>query len=500
MQLYEGLPIITNKIPENERNGIPHHLLGCINIDEPTWTVGTFVTTALQKIDEIRNRGRLPILVGGTHYYTQSLLFHDALTTQPKEDDDVEENDTATNDFRAKWPILEAPASDILAKLHEVDPIMANRWHPNDHRKIRRSLEIYLQTGRPASSIYAEQREKRQETGVDPIDSDASTVSGTPSSSLRTPTLILWTHCAPSILSSRLDTRVDSMLESGLLSEVETLSSLAETLAAQGRAPDTSTGIWVAIGYKEFLGYQVLPNSSECEPQSSVSDVSEPTATQNRDTPVSSVTASTSAKPKKPKPQPPDEKALALAAAIERTKAATRQYAKRQVRWIRIKLASAVCEANSSSSNSSSQPSNKIDNPITNETKFYVLDGTDLSSYAETVTATGLELVGKWLRGEAMPAASTLSETAKAVLETLSVGEGAAETGSGTGQGQGRKIVWERQVCRACDMTAVTESDWRQHLASRRHKIGMRKMRDRERKREEEGRNEGRKGQDERGV
>ena len=48
MQLYEGLPIITNKMPEDERAGIPHHLLGCIGLNEETWTVGNFVSNALK--------------------------------------------------------------------------------------------------------------------------------------------------------------------------------------------------------------------------------------------------------------------------------------------------------------------------------------------------------------------------------------------------------------------------------------------------------------------
>jgi tRNA dimethylallyltransferase len=50
MQLYEGLPIITNKMPLRERMGIPHHLLGCIGLNKPTWTVGQFVAAALEKV------------------------------------------------------------------------------------------------------------------------------------------------------------------------------------------------------------------------------------------------------------------------------------------------------------------------------------------------------------------------------------------------------------------------------------------------------------------
>jgi tRNA dimethylallyltransferase len=134
MQLYEGLPVITNKMPEDERDGIPHHLLGCISLNEETWTVGNFVSNALAKISEIRARGRLPILVGGTHYYTQSLLFHDALANKSQDEEPVQNAE--------RLAVLEEPTEVLLAKLREVDPVMADRWHPNDRRKIQRSLEL----------------------------------------------------------------------------------------------------------------------------------------------------------------------------------------------------------------------------------------------------------------------------------------------------------------------------------------------------------------------
>jgi tRNA delta(2)-isopentenylpyrophosphate transferase len=79
MQMYRGLPIITNQIPVEERNGIPHHMISCIGLDEEPWRVGTFRMESLRVIKEIQSRGKLPILVGGTHYYTQSVLFNDAL-------------------------------------------------------------------------------------------------------------------------------------------------------------------------------------------------------------------------------------------------------------------------------------------------------------------------------------------------------------------------------------------------------------------------------------
>ena len=114
MQLYAGLPIITNKITVQEQQGIPHHLLGCIGLEEQTWVVGTFVQRALEVIEGIRERGRLPILVGGTHYYTQSLLFHDRLAGGVDSEDG---KDVATESERKEWPMLQG-----LSLIHISEP------------------------------------------------------------------------------------------------------------------------------------------------------------------------------------------------------------------------------------------------------------------------------------------------------------------------------------------------------------------------------------------
>lgn len=141
MQLYKGLPIITNKVPVNERNGIPHHLLDHISIDKEPWSVDDFKREATKAIQEIRGRGKLPILVGGTQYYVNPLLFPEVTL------------DEVQGDSSQTFPVLEDSTEAMLQELKRVDPAMAERWHPNDRRKIRRSLEIYLQTGRPASEF-----------------------------------------------------------------------------------------------------------------------------------------------------------------------------------------------------------------------------------------------------------------------------------------------------------------------------------------------------------
>ncbi|KAL1302360.1 hypothetical protein AAFC00_002764 [Neodothiora populina] len=475
MQLYKGLPIITNKIPLDEQEGIPHHLLGEIGLDEQTWTVGDFVTHALQKIQEIRSRGRLPVLVGGTHYYTQSLLFHDTLAGKNREDDGAvsttvagvesgEASDRETQgqqDSNAKWPILGASTPEILAELRKVDPVMADRWHPKDHRKIRRSLEMYLQTGRPASETYAEQRARRGAAATPSEDlepNDAPAVA----SPLRTRTLVLWVNAKSPALAARLDARVDKMLSQGLLDEVATLSRFADEQARAGKPVDMTRGIWVSIGYKEFLEYYCARHPSS-------------------DQPLDPVDAK------------PDLDRL-FSEATERTKAATRQYSKRQTRWIRIKLATAIASASKKSPSLVESSNASVTDAMSTSTAqqhkqriFYLLDSSNTASWTGQVSDPALDLVGKFLqeKDDEMPNPRSLSSLAAEMLPDLD--EDGAETSSPNSSIQDsskprrredlstRVDLWVRKYCEVCDMTAVTESDWLQHTSSKKHRIKTKK-------------------------
>lgn len=393
MQLYAGLPIITNKITPVEQQGIPHHLLGCIGLHEQTWVVGTFVRHALQTIEDIRSRGRLPILVGGTHYYTQSLLFYDRLA----EGEEEREQREFVPDTSHKWPLLKEPTDVLLEELKRIDPVMADRWHPNDRRKIQRSLEIYLQTGKRASDIYAEQRARKE---------DASEAQAE-DPKMRFPALLFWVHSDAAVLRDRLDKRVDTMLASGLLDEVHTLDTFARDSEAKGTSIDDGKGIWVSIGYREFRDYVRELHSHGAEEQL----LEELKAT-----------------------------------ALQATQASTRQYAKRQVRWIRIKLVNALMQANASH-------------------QLYLLDGSDVSRFEETVVNPALQLTSQYLCAEDMPAPSTLSSVAAEQLQPK------------RGDLAGAPEEWVKQYCAVCDTTSVTPTQWQQHMTSKGHKKRVSKAR-----------------------
>lgn len=305
------------------------------------------------------------------------------------------------NENSEKFPVLEEPTEILLAKLKEVDPIMADRWHPNERRKIQRSLEIYLRTGRPASELYKEQRLKRQSS---PFTSEFGS-----NPNLRFETLVFWVHADKDVLHRRLDGRVDKMINKGLLSEVQELSNFGQQYqSSTGIRIDQTRGIWVSIGFKEFLDYQ-----HALEDQTKTSQ----------------------------------ELEKLRIAAIEKTQAATRQYANRQIKWIRIKLLNALLGAG--------QKSNT-----------FLVDGSDISKWETDVAQPANNITKQFLAGETLPVPSSLSSTAAEMLTPKREYD--------LGQ---RPDLWQKKVCETCGTVAVTENDWTLHIKSRAHRraVGVKK-------------------------
>lgn len=231
MQIYADLPQITNKHPVAERAGIPHHLLGHIGWENSEYTVKEFEREALSKIEEIQARGKLPILVGGTHYYNQAVMFKNSTIGNGSDVEDGLSEKTLTE---KQLEILNGPSAGVLAKLREVDVDVANKFHPNDTRRIRRALEIYFQTGQRPSDIYEAQRTATDEDEKLSLRFDK--------------TLVFWVWCEQSVLNPRLDTRVDAMLRNGLHDEIRELFHYYTA-----HRPEKLGGVYQVIGFKEFL-------------------------------------------------------------------------------------------------------------------------------------------------------------------------------------------------------------------------------------------------------
>jgi tRNA dimethylallyltransferase len=162
-------------------------------------------------VDSIHTEGSWPILVGGTHFYVQSLLFKNSILSTPEETE-IEHH------------ILSASSEELFRSLKEVDPAQAARLHPSDRRKVQNKMKLYLRTGRPASELFKEQKQG----GIQP----------------RWDILIFWVWSDRNVLNQRLDERVDKMVALGIEDECRKLYQVAQ----QNKLPITS-GIFQAIGY-----------------------------------------------------------------------------------------------------------------------------------------------------------------------------------------------------------------------------------------------------------
>ncbi|KAG2736621.1 hypothetical protein G9P44_000711 [Scheffersomyces stipitis] len=230
MQVYRGLEIITNKHPMDERMGIPHHVMDHVQWNEE-YFIHRFSKEANAAIDDIHSRGKVPIVIGGTHYYLQNLLFNNKTIAQSPEGSEEGKGEIQLSGDQLE--ILNGPVEILFETLKNIDPVISEKFHPQDKRKLRRALEIYYKTGEKPSTIYHEQ--KIEELGE---------------SSLKYNTLLFWVYSDPDVLKERLDKRVDSMMESGAQTEIEEMYDFFEKSDPK---PDCSSGIWQVIGFKEFL-------------------------------------------------------------------------------------------------------------------------------------------------------------------------------------------------------------------------------------------------------
>ena len=402
MQMYKGLPIITNQIPMAERSGVPHHLISSIDLDQETWTITRFKRETLKLIKDIRSRGKLPVLVGGTHYYTRAVLFHQMLVAE----DDWESEPPLDPSQSEKFAVLNGSDEEILQRLREVDPEMAARWHPNETRKIRRSLEIYLQTGRKASEIYQEQQDKiknLQDSNKDALsedeNSDGEMAPGF--GKIRFPTLIFWTHSEKETLRKRLDKRLDGMVDGGLLAEAQSLFDYVEKQKAEGAEVDRTRGVWVSIGFKELEPY---------------------------------ITALYSGNSSAEELQKLKERCMTS------IKTATKQYATNQLKWIRNQLWPTLAAAGISH-------------------RLYVMDTTDPSVWDTGVLEPAEKVAQAFLSGDTCPHPKDLSKIANAVLTEREEASKRKEN-----------EVIEIRTCDTCKKKLRNPKEWERHLQSLRHK------------------------------
>lgn len=214
MQVYRHMDIGTAKIRPEEMQGIPHYLIDVLDPWE-SFDVVRFQTMAKEALEKIYTAGAIPIVVGGTGFYIQALLY----------DIDFDENDSETG-YRTELQVFaDLHGSEALHdRLRQVDEKSALMIHPNNVKRVIRALEFYHQTGTRISEHNETQRQKE--------------------SPYRFVYFVL--DDERERIYRRIDQRIDQMLDQGLVAEVKQLRDMGCTrdmVSMQG------------LGYKEILAY-----------------------------------------------------------------------------------------------------------------------------------------------------------------------------------------------------------------------------------------------------
>ena len=282
LQMYRGLSIATAKATSAEMDGVTHHMMSFLNPTE-SFTPHEFCARAEPLIEDIYKRGKVPIVVGGTLYYIQSLLWKSLLSTQ----NDVSGTDSEfLPDLKRDTNALERSPQELWDHLHRIDPVMAERLHVNNVRKVERAIDIFESTG------------KRQSDLIDEQIAGGGGVGGTSPYNYR----LLWLYAEKQVLQDRLEKRVDRMIADGLPAEIRDLQRDLLKGENEGQGTfDWSRGVLQAIGFKEFEEYLSL-------------------ARDDREL------------------QNGEKVRASLEMGADRLKMHTRRYANRQMKWIRNRL------------------------------------------------------------------------------------------------------------------------------------------------------------------
>ncbi|KAI7892382.1 IPP transferase-domain-containing protein [Mucor mucedo] len=281
---------------------------------------------------------------------------------------------------------------------------MANKWHPSDRRKILRSLRIFHQTGKPQSEIIKSQLDHFETHGLEP----------------RYKALVFWIYSDPEKLNPRLDDRVDQMIDTGLFDEIKDLRN--HVVQGSVKMPKGfelekyQRGLWQAIGYKEFDPYFVALEEGNTDPA---------------------------------------ELEKIKVECTERMKAATRRYAKSQIKWIKNKLVPTAL------------------NSKNNQVIVYCLDAGDLDTWDQNVREKAVEIAKLFQMDLPLPEPTSLSETASTMLKQT---KPALDT-------QTKILTWNKHTCETCKtdkgepLVLNGDQEWEQHKKGRHHRKYLKHLR-----------------------
>lgn len=213
MQVYRFMDIGTAKIMPKEMQGIKHYLIDVLDPSDD-FNVVTFQQMAKQAMEEIYSKDKIPIIVGGTGFYIQALLY----------DTSFEKTEESIYREQLKQYYEQYGAHMLHERLKEIDPVSYKEIHENNVKRVMRALEFYHDTGYPISRHNIEQRKKESPYNFE----------------------YFVLNLKRELLYDRIEKRIDFMIEDGLIEEVRKLLSMGCTkdmVSMQG------------LGYKELIPY-----------------------------------------------------------------------------------------------------------------------------------------------------------------------------------------------------------------------------------------------------
>jgi len=212
-QVYRQLNIGTAKVTEAEKQGIPHHLLDILDYSQP-YSVADFQKAARAAIQDIQDRGKLPILCGGSGHYLKAVLY----------DYDFKPED------RPQAAFDELNNEELYARLLELDPVSAHKTHQNNRKRVLRAVNMALSGNLKSQREAAQSHEPIYDVFMVVLDLDRA------------------------LLNQRIEQRVQTMVKQGLVEEVTTWFTSIQAQSFQS---------FLGIGYKEFRAYLAQQASLE---------------------------------------------------------------------------------------------------------------------------------------------------------------------------------------------------------------------------------------------
>ncbi|VDI53295.1 tRNA dimethylallyltransferase [Mytilus galloprovincialis] len=416
MQIYKGLDIITNKVTKEELQQCPHHMIDYLDPLKENHTVVDYRDMAVPIIDKIFKSNKIPIIVGGTNYYIEALMWKFLIDKQDIEKASAKLPKLSTVDVTSKIEtqcmesekpevkkqIIEQDGSNrnsadesidnsrqsyeeedtlvLHQRLMEIDEKQGRRIHPRNKRKIIRALEVYQNHGVEMSKILESQK---SDTGEESLRGQLRYDN----------TCIFWIQADKQVLDSRTDKRVDEMLDRGLLTELQDFHKhYNSSRIKENNEVDYTHGIFQSIGFKEFHDYLLLPEDE-------------------KDT---------------------EKGKQLLQKGIEEMKLVTRRYARTQVRWVKNRFLRY---------RGSCLP------PV------YGLDSTDVSQWEDHVNKPANNILHSVLKGE------------KPEYEPIPVEQS--------------YNIPVYNMCDVCDMVFTMQQEWEAHLKGKKHNGMLRAKRKR---------------------